>query len=69
MCVCEQILILLMTCVCVTDENTRSKFLFYGGNDYLQSPGGITDYMPESVVPDFLGGPCKVSIICDRLTR
>lgn len=44
-----------------TDENTRSKFLFYGGNDYTQTSGGLSDYIPENVVPDFLGGPCKVS--------
>ncbi|XP_063825983.1 protein real-time [Ostrinia nubilalis] len=40
------------------DENTRSKFLFYGGKDYLQ-PGGLTDYIPKDLIPDFLGGPCK----------
>ncbi|KAL4712074.1 hypothetical protein ACJJTC_005310 [Scirpophaga incertulas] len=40
------------------DENTRSKFLFYGGKDYLQ-PGGLLDYIPSDLIPDFLGGPCK----------
>ncbi|RVE45760.1 hypothetical protein evm_009608 [Chilo suppressalis] len=40
------------------DENTRSKFLFYGGKDYLQ-PGGLLDYIPKDLIPDFLGGPCK----------
>ncbi|XP_035439828.1 protein real-time isoform X2 [Spodoptera frugiperda] len=40
------------------DENTRSKFLFYGGKDYLQ-PGGLLDYIPKELIPDFLGGPCK----------
>lgn len=44
----------------ISDENTRSKFLFYGGNDYNLSPGGLLDYIPENDVPDFLGGPCKV---------
>ncbi|XP_044730159.1 SEC14-like protein 1 isoform X2 [Chrysoperla carnea] len=44
------------------DENTRTKFLFYGGNDYLQPNGGLIDYIPESVVPDFLGGPCKTKV-------
>ncbi|KAH9644944.1 hypothetical protein HF086_010152 [Spodoptera exigua] len=39
-------------------ENTRSKFLFYGGKDYLQ-PGGLLDYIPKELIPDFLGGPCK----------
>lgn len=45
------------------DENTRSKFLFYGGNDYLHSPGGLVDYIPENYLPDFLGGTCKVRYI------
>lgn len=40
------------------DENTRSKFLFYGGNDY-QGPGGLVDYIPGEYVPDFLGGTCR----------
>ncbi|CAK1551372.1 unnamed protein product [Leptosia nina] len=40
------------------DENTRSKFLFYGGKDYLQA-GGLLDYIPKDIIPDFLGGPCK----------
>lgn len=44
-------------------ENTRSKFLFYGGNDYNLSPGGLLDYIPENNVPDFLGGPCKAQIV------
>ncbi|KAF9805409.1 hypothetical protein SFRURICE_018300, partial [Spodoptera frugiperda] len=44
------------------DENTRSKFLFYGGKDYLQ-PGGLLDYIPKELIPDFLGGPCKSDIV------
>ncbi|XP_053609887.1 protein real-time isoform X1 [Plodia interpunctella] len=44
------------------DENTRSKFLFYGGKDYLQ-PGGLLDYIPKDLIPDFLGGPCKSDIV------
>ncbi|XP_052753438.1 protein real-time isoform X2 [Galleria mellonella] len=44
------------------DENTRSKFLFYGGKDYLQ-PGGLLDYIPKDLIPDFLGGPCKTDIV------
>ncbi|CAL4110754.1 unnamed protein product, partial [Meganyctiphanes norvegica] len=42
------------------DENTRSKFLFYGGNDY-QDAGGLIDYMPKEFIPDFLGGECTRS--------
>nr|XP_027208573.1 SEC14-like protein 1 [Penaeus vannamei] len=44
------------------DDNTRSKFLFYGGNDY-QGPGGLVDYMPKENIPDFLGGECKRSTL------
>uniref|UniRef100_A0A1B6BXY7 CRAL-TRIO domain-containing protein n=1 Tax=Clastoptera arizonana TaxID=38151 RepID=A0A1B6BXY7_9HEMI len=43
------------------DDITRSKFLFYGGNDY-QDAGGLTDYIPEQYVPDFLGGTCKTKV-------
>jgi hypothetical protein len=43
------------------DENTRGKFLFYGGNDY-QANGGLVEYIPQEFIPDFLGGPCQVSI-------
>ena len=44
----------------LSDENTRSKFLFSGGNDYLDA-GGLTAFISKEYVPDFLGGPCKVS--------
>ncbi|KAK3853444.1 hypothetical protein Pcinc_040009, partial [Petrolisthes cinctipes] len=43
------------------DDNTRSKFLFYGGNDY-QGTGGLVDYMPKENIPDFLGGECKTIV-------
>lgn len=42
-----------------SDDNTKSKFLLFGGNDY-QEEGGLVDYIPQESVPDFLGGPCKV---------
>ena len=45
------------------DDHTRSKFLFYGGNDY-QGPGGLVDYMSSDFIPDFLGGKCK-SDVCE----
>ncbi|XP_069684497.1 SEC14-like protein 1 isoform X1 [Periplaneta americana] len=44
------------------DENTRSKFLFYGGNDY-QASGGLVDYIPQEFVPDFLGGSCRSLVL------
>ena len=45
------------------DDHTRSKFLFYGGNDY-KGPGGLIDYMPVENIPRFLGGKCK-SELCE----
>ena len=44
------------------DDHTRSKFLFYGGNDY-QGPGGLVDYLPEEFIPDFLGGKCASPVV------
>lgn len=41
------------------DETTRTKFLFYGGNDY-QAPGGLSEFIAVDDLPDFLGGSCKV---------
>ncbi|XP_030377346.1 protein real-time [Scaptodrosophila lebanonensis] len=43
------------------DENTRSKFLFYGP-DCAHMKDGLTQYIDEEIVPDFLGGPCKTMI-------
>lgn len=43
------------------DENTRDKFLFYGGNDYLTA-GGLVDYISMDILPDFLGGPLQTGI-------
>ena len=42
------------------DDNTRNKFLIYGGKDYM-GQGGLIDYMEEKYIPDFLGGTCFVS--------
>lgn len=62
-------IVILLNCIAETyglincrfaDEKTRSKFLLYGGNDY-QEEGGLIDYIDASLVPDFLGGPCKVN--------
>jgi len=41
------------------DETTRTKFLFYGGNDY-QASGGLFEFISVDNLPDFLGGTCKV---------
>lgn len=43
------------------DENTRQKFMFYGGNDY-QEPGGLRDFIDEKYIPDFLGGHCYCDV-------
>lgn len=43
-----------------TDENTREKFLFFGGPDCLHIEDGLSHYMPTETIPDFLGGPCTV---------
>ncbi|XP_014770135.1 SEC14-like protein 5 isoform X1 [Octopus bimaculoides] len=39
------------------DDNTRTKFMIFGGNDY-QGPEGITEFINKKYVPDFLGGDC-----------
>lgn len=44
------------------DENTRQKFMFYGGNDY-QEPGGLRDFIDEKYIPDFLGGHCYCDVL------
>lgn len=44
------------------DDNTRTKFMIFGGNDY-QGPEGITEFINKKYVPDFLGGDCFVSLI------
>lgn len=54
--------LLLLLLYFFLDDTTRTKFLFYAGNDY-QGSGGLTSYIPEEYVPDFLGGTCKVIII------
>ena len=42
------------------DDNTRNKFLIYGGDDY-HGHGGLVDYVDNQFIPDFLGGECYVS--------
>ncbi|WAQ97346.1 S14L1-like protein [Mya arenaria] len=43
------------------DENTRKKFMIYGGNDY-QGPGGLVDYIEKKYIPDFLEGECYCDV-------
>lgn len=59
-----------LLCVCsmhasvslsLIDENTRSKFLFYGGPDCVNINDGLEYYIDSGIIPDFLGGPCPVS--------
>lgn len=44
------------------DENTRSKFLFFGGPDCLHTEGGLEQYIPKEKIPKFLGGSCSTLI-------
>ncbi|XP_012261894.2 protein real-time isoform X2 [Athalia rosae] len=45
-------------------ENTRNKFVFSCGTDYQeQGAGGLTDYINQDVIPDFLGGPSETFIV------
>ncbi|XP_059611478.1 protein real-time isoform X2 [Phlebotomus argentipes] len=44
------------------DENTRSKFLFYGGQNCLHPDDGLERYLPSEIIPDFLGG-CSTTLI------
>lgn len=41
------------------NDNTRSKFLFYGGNNF-QGPGGLLEFVEKKYLPDFLGGDSQV---------
>ncbi|XP_033112477.1 SEC14-like protein 5 isoform X2 [Anneissia japonica] len=43
------------------DENTRQKFLIYGGKNYLDH-GGLPDHVEDQYIPDFLGGDCFCDI-------
>lgn len=54
-------LVVLIFIIFFTDEHTRSKFLFYGP-DCEHMKDGLAQYIDEEIVPDFLGGPCKVTL-------
>ncbi|KAI8794138.1 SEC14-like protein 1 isoform X1 [Biomphalaria glabrata] len=43
------------------DENTRNKFMIYGGKDYLGT-GGLVEFMDKQYIPDFLGGDCYCDV-------
>ncbi|XP_053664225.1 protein real-time [Anopheles marshallii] len=44
------------------DENTRSKFLFFGGPDCMHAEDGIEQYIDTDKIPSFLGGSCSTLI-------
>lgn len=44
------------------DENTRSKFLFFGGPDCLHTEDGLEQYIATEKIPSFLGGSCSTLI-------
>ncbi|XP_071796652.1 SEC14-like protein 5 [Asterias amurensis] len=44
------------------DENTRQKFLIYGGKNYMEHVGGLPDHIEQQYIPDFLGGDCFCDI-------
>lgn len=36
--------------------------MFYGGPNCLHPDDGLVNYLPEEVIPDFIGGTSKVTI-------
>lgn len=51
-----------------TDDNTRSKFLFFGGPECLHMRDSLEQCVSAEFIPDFLGGPCEVSAYCTPFT-
>ncbi|XP_018372353.1 PREDICTED: protein real-time [Trachymyrmex cornetzi] len=46
------------------NENTRKKFIFYCGTDYQeQGPGGLSEYINQEFIPDFLGGSSETYVM------
>ncbi|XP_055353783.1 SEC14-like protein 1 [Paramacrobiotus metropolitanus] len=43
------------------DENTRKKFIIYGGNDH-EIEGGLKDYLDKKYIPKFLGGDADCDV-------
>lgn len=52
----------ILQCRFFADENTRSKFLFFGGPDCMHAEDGIEQYIDTDKIPSFLGGSCNVSV-------
>ncbi|XP_020290498.1 protein real-time isoform X2 [Pseudomyrmex gracilis] len=46
------------------NENTRKKFIFYCGTDYQeQGSGGLSEYINQEFIPDFLGGSSETYVM------
>lgn len=46
------------------NENTRKKFIFYCGSDYQeQGSGGLSEYINQEFIPEFLGGSSETYIM------
>lgn len=46
------------------NENTRKKFIFYCGTDYQEpGPGGLSEYINQEFIPDFLGGSSETYVM------
>ncbi|XP_024868714.1 protein real-time [Temnothorax curvispinosus] len=46
------------------NENTRKKFIFYCGTDYHeQGSGGLSEYINQEFIPDFLGGSSETYVM------
>eukprot|EP00117_Sycon_ciliatum_P008465 scpid56684/ scgid3090/ SEC14-like protein 1 len=43
------------------DERTREKVFVSAGNDYLDPEEGLSNFLPQEYIPDFLGGSCRCS--------
>uniref|UniRef100_A0A1A9V7F8 CRAL-TRIO domain-containing protein n=1 Tax=Glossina austeni TaxID=7395 RepID=A0A1A9V7F8_GLOAU len=44
------------------NDNTRSKFIFYGVADANTMKEGLEQYIDSELIPDFLGGTCKTLV-------
>ena len=49
------------------DENTRRKFIIYGGEDHEEAEGGLTEYLDRKSIPKFLAGNAEVAEISPRI--